>query len=110
MKASYELTADDLVAFTLFHNSTSPVVRRQRTGCLIGAVLLLLALPTLILTTSDKPIAETAKDIWPLLAGPVLFVVFHNLVSEMEDRKPVTASTSRRNQCRLLWAMYAVAG
>ena len=76
MKASYELTADDLVAFTLFHNSTSPVVRQQRTGCLIGAVLLLLALPTLLLTTSDKPIAETAKNIWPLLAGPALFVIF----------------------------------
>lgn len=76
MNASYELTADDLAAFTVFHNATSPVVRRQRTGCLTVGVLLMLALPTLILTTSDKPIAETAKNIWPLLAGPVLFLLF----------------------------------
>tara|TARA_R110002072_G_C7730484_1_gene515703 strand:+ start:73 stop:618 length:546 start_codon:yes stop_codon:yes gene_type:complete len=76
MKASYELTADDLAAFTLCHSSTSPVVRRQRAGCLVGAVLLLLSLPTLLLTTSDKPIAETAKNIWPLLAGPALFILF----------------------------------
>lgn len=76
MKASYELTADDLAAFTLFHNATSPVVRRQRTGCLTVAVLIMAALPTLILATSEKPIIETAKDIWPLLAGPALFVIF----------------------------------
>ena len=76
MKASYELTPDDLAAFTVFYNSTSPVARRQRTGCLTAAVLLMLALPTLVLATTDKPIAETAKNIWPLLVGPVLFVIF----------------------------------
>jgi hypothetical protein len=76
MKVSYELTADDLTAFTLFHNATSPFARRQRTGCLSVCILIMLALPTLILARSEKPIIETAKDIWPLLAGPVLFVIF----------------------------------
>lgn len=75
MNVSYELTADDLVAFTMYHNATSTAARRQRSGCLIPILLVMLALPVLILATSDKPIGETAKAIWPLLAVPTLFAV-----------------------------------
>lgn len=76
MKASYDLTADDLAAFSLFHQSHSPVVRRQRTGCLSVGVLILLLLPGLVLIGTEKPLLHAAKDIWPLFAGPVLFLIF----------------------------------
>jgi len=76
MKAVFELTPDDLVALTVGHTSRSPTIRRQRYGCLIAAVVLLSALPGLILLTTDDPLLKTAKDIWPLLLGPVLFVLF----------------------------------
>ena len=76
MKADFELTPDDLVAFTRNHNLRSPTIQKQRYGCLIGALALLLALPGLILLTTDDPVLETAKAIWPLLLGPVLFVLF----------------------------------
>ncbi len=75
MKADFELSPNDLIAFTTVHNLRSPTIRRQRYGCLIGALLLLSALPGLILLTTDKPVLETVKNIWPLLLGPVLFVL-----------------------------------
>ena len=76
MKASYELTPDDLVAFTLFHHSHSPAARRQRNGCLLGVVLVMLLLPALVLLTTEKPLLEAARNIWPLLLGPILFLGF----------------------------------
>ena len=75
MKAKYELTRDDLVAFIEYHQRSSPAVRRQRIGCFAGAFCALMALPAAILITSDKPLVETAVDIWPLLAGPILFAI-----------------------------------
>ena len=76
MKADFEFIPDDLVAFTTVHNLRSPTIRKQRYGCLMGALVLLLALPGLILLTTDDPVLETAKAIWPLLLGPVLFALF----------------------------------
>ena len=73
MKADFELTSDDLVAFVTFYNVRSPIVRRQRIVCGTVGFLCLSALPALILLTTDKPRLETARAIWPLLLGPVLF-------------------------------------
>ena len=75
MKADFDFTADDLVAFSTVHNKRSPTARRQRYGCLLVGLAMLLALPALILFTTDKPYVETAAAIWPLLLGPVLFVL-----------------------------------
>ena len=76
MKASYELTADDLMAFVQFHLAQSPNARRQRIGCSLIAFVVMLLLPGLILLTSEKPFLQTARDIWPLLLGPLLFLTF----------------------------------
>jgi hypothetical protein len=76
MKADFEFTADDLVAFVTFHSTRSPTVRRQRLICATLGFLFLSAIPALILITTDKPRVETAHAIWPLLLGPVLFTAF----------------------------------
>jgi hypothetical protein len=76
MKATYELMRDDLAAFIEFHQRTSPAARRQKIGCLIVAFCALMILPAAILLTTDKPVLETASDIWPLLLGPILFGIF----------------------------------
>ncbi len=76
MKASYELTVDDLVAFTQYHHAQSPTARRQRFGCLATGLFAMLSLPALILVGSDEPFLQTARDIWPLLLGPLLFLIF----------------------------------
>tara|TARA_A100001391_G_C5052112_1_gene273753 strand:+ start:630 stop:1181 length:552 start_codon:yes stop_codon:yes gene_type:complete len=76
MKVSYELTRDDLAAFIAFHQQTSPTAQRHRLGCLAVGVLGMLLLPVWILLTTDKPKLETAGTLWPLLIGPVVFVVF----------------------------------
>ncbi|MCA9188305.1 MAG: YcxB family protein [Pirellulaceae bacterium] len=76
MKATYELTRDDLVAFIEFHQRTSPAARRQKIGCLVVAFCALMVLPAGILLTTDKPVLETATDICPLLLGPILFGIF----------------------------------
>ena len=76
MKVSYELTADDLVAFAQFHHAHSPTACKQRTGCLLIAFVAMLFLPALILLTSEKPLLQTACDIWPLFLGPLLFLIF----------------------------------
>ena len=73
MKASYELKRDDLAAFIEYHQRSSPAARQQRIGCLAVALGALMVLPGGILLTTDKPVLETALDIWPLLLGPVLF-------------------------------------
>ena len=73
MKATYELTRDDLAALIEFHQRTSPAARQQKMGCFVVAFCALMILPTGILLTTDKPVLETAIDIWPLLLGPVLF-------------------------------------
>jgi hypothetical protein len=76
MTADFELTSDDLVAFVTFCNNRSPTAQRQRIGCAILGFLAVSALPALILLTTARPRLETAFDIWPLLLGPVLFVLF----------------------------------
>ena len=76
MKAAYELTRDDLAALIEFHQRTSPAARRQKVGCLVVAFCALMILPVGILLTTDEPVLETAMDIWPLLAGPILSAVF----------------------------------
>ena len=37
MKATYDLTRDDLAAFIEFHQRTSPAAKQQRVGCLAVA-------------------------------------------------------------------------
>jgi hypothetical protein len=76
MKASFELTRDDLVAFVTYHNLHSPTVRRKQLRTFVIGTVCLAALPALILTTTDDPVLETAVAIWPLLLGPILFIVF----------------------------------
>lgn len=76
MKATYELTRDDLAAFFEYHQRSSPAARRQRMGCLVVAFCALMILPVGILLTTDKPLPKTAIDIWPLLLGPLLFALF----------------------------------
>ncbi|MFO7907337.1 MAG: YcxB family protein [Planctomycetota bacterium] len=75
MKATYELTRDDLAAFIEYHQRSSPAARRQRVGCLAFAFCAMMVLPVGILVTTDKPVVETAMDMWPLLLGPILFVM-----------------------------------
>ena len=100
MKAAYELTRDDLAAFIEFHHRTSPAARRQKIGCLAVAFCALMVLPARILLTADKPLLETAIDIWPLLLGPLLFAIFaapyirwrtrqmsHRLLSEGQNKQ-----------------------
>jgi hypothetical protein len=75
MKAEFELTVEDYLELTTVHTARSPTVRRQRrSGLLIGCILLM-ALPTLVLVTSDKPVGETVRAIWPLLTAPILFLL-----------------------------------
>ncbi len=76
MKATYELTRDDLAAFIDYHQRSSPAARRQKIGSLGVALCALMILPGGILLTTDKPVLETAVDIWPLLLGPILFAIF----------------------------------
>lgn len=73
MQVTYRLTPNDLATLIQFHNTQSPVVRRQRMGCLFIFLAAILVLPVGILIGSDEPLLETASAIWPLLLGPVLF-------------------------------------
>ena len=75
MKVNYELTRDDLAKFIEYHQRSSPAARQQKIGCLIFAFSAMLILPGGILLTTNKPVAETAMDIWPLLLGPILFAI-----------------------------------
>ena len=65
----------DLMAFAQFYHAQSPTARRERSGCLLIAFVAMLLLPGLILLTSEKPFFQTARDIWPLLLGPLLFLI-----------------------------------
>lgn len=75
MKATYELTRDDLAAFIEYHQRLSPAARRQKTGCFAMAFCAMMILPVGMLLSSQKPVLETAADIWPLLLGPILFAI-----------------------------------
>lgn len=70
MKIDFELTLDDLVAFNVVHGLRSPTFQRKGFGCFVGVMLLSSVLPGLILATTEKPVLETARDIWPLLMAP----------------------------------------
>lgn len=76
MKATYELTRDDLAALMEYHRRSSPAARRQGIGCLAAGLAALMILPAGILLTTDQPVLDTAMDIWPLLTGPILFAIF----------------------------------
>jgi hypothetical protein len=76
MKIEFELTLDDLVAFTVVHALRSPTFKRQQLGYFVGGLLLFSVLPGLILATTEKPVLETARDIWPLLMGPISYLLF----------------------------------
>ena len=75
MDVNFELTSDDLVAFTVVHSVRSPTILKERLGCFVGSLVLLLVLPVMILLTTQDPVLEPAKAIWPLLLGPVLLVL-----------------------------------
>jgi hypothetical protein len=75
MKVAFELTRDDLATFIDYHQRSSPVARKQKSGCLLVAIAAMLILPAGILLTTEKPILESAMDIWPLLLGPLLFAI-----------------------------------
>lgn len=75
MKASYDLTREDLAAFIEFHQRASPAARKQKIGCLVFGFAAMMVLPIGILVTSDKPRLETAMNIWPLILGPILFAI-----------------------------------
>ena len=81
MKASYELTRDDLAALIEYHQRSSPALRRQTTGCLVVPFFALAILPGGILLTTDKPVFKTAMDIWPLLLGPILFLILFTILA-----------------------------
>lgn len=72
MKADFELTPDDLIAFITYHNMQSPTVRRQRIGCGVVFFLAMSILPLFVLVNTNEPLLETAIAIWPLLLGPLL--------------------------------------
>jgi YcxB-like protein len=76
MNASYELHREDLAAFSDFHQRTSPAARKYRTKFFGIAFALFAFFPVWIVMTSDKPRVQTAKDIWPLFLGPLLFAIF----------------------------------
>jgi hypothetical protein len=94
MRIDYEITPEDFVALSTVHCSRSPALRRQGYGFLMVPILGLFALPGLILVTTDEPILETAKNIWPLMLGPVLFVLF--IVPYMRWKVASVASTTKR--------------
>jgi hypothetical protein len=73
MKVTYQLTRDDLVALIAYHQQSSPAARKQAIGCVAVAFCAMMILPVGILLTRDKPVLETAMDIWPLWLGPILF-------------------------------------
>ena len=71
MKAFYDLTSDDLVAFWQSHEARSPESRRQRKS-LAWVMLAVVGLPAWILVSTPKPFLETARAIWILLVPVVL--------------------------------------
>jgi len=75
IKANFELRREDLAALIKHHQAASPAIGRYRNIRLVVAFCALMILPAIVLFASDKPFLETAKAIWPLLAGPVLFGV-----------------------------------
>jgi hypothetical protein len=107
LKADFELAAGDLVALTMAHNRRSPAMRRQRYGYLLGGFAVLSALPALTLLTSDEPAVETAAAIWPLLLGPVLFVLFFTPYLRWKSRRAIKRlfaegqNTGRYGACSL---------
>ena len=74
MRASYDLTVDDLAAFVMFHHAKSPAARRQTTGCLTAAVALMLAIPTILLIFNRSSFQQAIGEIWPLFLFPVAFL------------------------------------
>jgi hypothetical protein len=75
MRASFELTPEDVLALWEFHQRSSQTIRRQQIGCLAGALAVLMFLPALILLTTKDFLSDTALAIWPLLIAPLLFLV-----------------------------------
>ena len=90
MKATYDLTRDDLAAFIEYHQGSSPAARRQKIGCLAVAFCAMMILPIGILLTTDKPVFETAMNIWPLLVGPLLFALLAVPYIRWQTRKMST--------------------
>ena len=74
MEIVADITKEDVVAYNLYHAAHSPAIRRlqSRAVSLIFVVWALL-LAALVLC-SDEPL-DTAKAIWPLLLGPLLFLL-----------------------------------
>ncbi len=81
VQADYDLTPDDLVAFGLCHQQQSRTIRKRSYVSVLVGLLAILFLPTLILLVSDKPLAETALAIWPLLLGLPLFLMLAYLLN-----------------------------
>lgn len=76
MRASYELTIDDLAAFVIFHHGKSPAAHRQTTGCLTAVALIMFATPTLLAVLHEKPFEQAIAGLWPLFLIPFLFLAF----------------------------------
>lgn len=76
MEAHIEISADDLIAFNLFHYANSPALRRQRLLLGFGLPIIWVGLWVLLVITSADP-GERAKRLWPLLFLALLYhVVF----------------------------------
>lgn len=80
VQAEYDVTPDDLLAWSVCHHNQSPSSRKQSRLVILLAIPLFLFLPGMVFLTSDKPFLETAQAIWPLLMGPVFFAVLYVLL------------------------------
>jgi len=76
MELTYELKPQDLAAFYEFHHDHSKAAKQVSHKVIFFGMIILSLLPGLILLTSEDDFVTTARSIWPLLAGPVLFFVY----------------------------------
>jgi hypothetical protein len=68
-----DITENDVIEFRSYHLSHSRVVRRQ-TRITVSIILLAwCAALAVMVFSSEKPL-QAAKDMWPLLCGPPLFL------------------------------------
>jgi hypothetical protein len=88
-----EITEKDVMDFRFYHIQKSQFVRRRT-----WMTLLIIAIPwsvalALMVFHSPQPL-QTAKDLWPLLCGPPLFLIIYFPLRNMRVKRYWNASMS----------------
>ena len=86
-RIDFDLEPEDLLSFINYHYVDSPGVRRQRYLLAAMGFGILASLPLMIMLGWHKSIDEMRQNLWPLLLGPVGFLICYPLFYRWSIRR-----------------------